>query len=139
MWNQQNLILNKKVENNKINISLDNKSIVIILLSLIVVGLIFFNNSGRDIKEYEQEINNLNKKNKELLLDNDSIKNLNLVLSKDIIDLNIKVDFINSKLIANEGLIKKLKNKKSEIPTNVNVMDADGIASGITDYLKRRD
>ena len=139
MWNQQNLILNKKVENNKINISLDNKSIVIILLSLIVVGLIFFNNSGRDIKEYEQEINNLNKKNKELLLDNDSIKNLNLVLSKDIIDLNIKVDFINSKLIANEGLIKKLKNKKSEIPTNVNVMDADGVASGITDYLKRRD
>lgn len=127
------------MENNKINISLDNKSIVIILLSLIVVGLIFFNNSGRDIKEYEQEINNLNKKNKELLLDNDSIKNLNLVLSKDIIDLNIKVDFINSKLIANEGLIKKLKNKKSEIPTNVNVMDADGVASGITDYLKRRD
>lgn len=127
------------MENNKINISLDSKSIVIILLSLIVVGLIFFNNSGRDIKKYEQEISNLNKKNKELLLNNDSIKNLNLVLTKDIIDLNIKVDFINSQLIENEGLIKRLKNKKSEIPTNVNVMDADGVASGITDYLKRRD
>ena len=127
------------MENNKINISLDSKSIVIILLSLIVVGLIFFNNSGRDIKKYEQEISNLNKKNKELLLNNDSIKNLNLVLTKDIIDLNIKVDFINSQLIENEGLIKRLKNKKSEIPTNVIVMDADGVASGITDYLKRRD
>jgi hypothetical protein len=127
------------VEYNKVYLSLDIKSIVIILLSLLVVGLIFFNNSGKDIKKYEQEIGNLNTKNKELLLDNDSIKNLNLVLSKDINDLNIKIDEINTQIVENEDLIKRLKKKKSEIPTNVNVMDADGVASGISDYLKRRD
>ena len=127
------------MEYNKVYLSLDIKSIVIVLLSLLVVGLIFFNNSGKDIKKYEQEIGNLNTKNKELLLDNDSIKNLNLVLSKDINDLNIKIDEINTQIVENEDLIKRLKKKKSEIPTNVNVMDADGVASGISDYLKRRD
>ena len=127
------------MEYNKVYLTLDIKSIVIILLSLLVVGLIFFNNSGKDIKKYEQEIGNLNTKNKELLLDNDSIKNLNLVLSKDINDLNIKIDEINTQIVENEDLIKRLKKKKSEIPTNVNVMYADGVASGISDYLKRRD
>ena len=127
------------MEYNKVYLTLDIKSIVIILLSLLVVGLIFFNNSGKDIKKYEQEIGNLNTKNKELLLDNDSIKNLNLVLSKDINDLNNKIDEINTQIVENEDLIKRLKKKKNEIPTNVNVMDADGVASGISDYLKRRD
>jgi hypothetical protein len=127
------------VDYNKNHIILDIKSIIIILLSLLVVGLVIFNHSGKDIEKYEQELGNLNNKNKELLFINDSLKNLNLVLSKDIIYLNNKVDDINLKLIDNEGLIKRLKNKKSEIPTNVNVMDADGVASGISDYLKRRD
>jgi hypothetical protein len=127
------------VENNKINIIIDIKSIVIILLTLLVVGLIFFKNSDKDIEKYRQEIDNLNKVNKELLLNNDSLKNLNLELSKDIIKLNDKIDDINIILESNESLINRLKKRKSEIPTNVNVMDADGVASGISDYLKRRD
>jgi hypothetical protein len=127
------------VENNKINIFIDKKTIVIILLSLLVVGLIFFKNSDKDIEKYKLEIENLNKVNKELLLNNDSLKNLNSELSKDIINLNDKIDDINLILESNESLIKRLKKRKSEIPTNVNVMDADGVASGISDYLKRRD
>ena len=67
------------------------------------------------------------------------MKNLNLELSKDIINLNDKIGDINLILESNESLIKRLKKRKSEIPTNVNVMDADGVTSGITDYLKRRD
>lgn len=112
---------------------------MIILLSLLVVGLIFFKNSDKDIEKYKLEIENLNKVNKELLLNNDSLKNLNSELSKDIINLNDKIDDINLILESNESLIKRLKKRKSEIPTNVNVMDADGVASGISDYLKRRD
>jgi DNA repair exonuclease SbcCD ATPase subunit len=127
------------VENNKINIFIDKKTIVIILLSLVVVGLIFLKNFDKDIEKYRQEIDNLNKVNKELLLNNDSLKNLNSELSKDIINLNDKIDDINLILESNESLIKRLKKRKSEIPTNVNVMDADGVASGISDYLKRRD
>lgn len=127
------------MENNKINILIDIKSIVIILLSLLIVGLIFLKNTNKDIENYGQEIDNLNKVNKELLLNNDSLKNLNLELSKDIINLNDKIGDINLILESNESLIKRLKKRKSEIPTNVNVMDADGVTSGITDYLKRRD
>lgn len=127
------------MENNKINIFIDKKTIVIILLSLVVVGLIFLKNFDKDIEKYRQEIDNLNKVNKELLLNNDSLKNLNSELSKDIINLNDKIDDINLILESNESLIKRLKKRKSEIPTNVNVMDADGVASGISDYLKRRD
>lgn len=112
---------------------------MIILLSLLIVGLIFLKNTNKDIENYGQEIDNLNKVNKELLLNNDSLKNLNLVLSKDIINLNDKIGDINLILESNESLIKRLKKRKSEIPTNVNVMDADGVASGISDYLKRRD
>jgi flagellar basal body-associated protein FliL len=54
------------VENNKINIFIDIKTIVIILLSLLVVGLIFFNNSGKDIEKYRQEIDNLKNEFKNL-------------------------------------------------------------------------
>jgi predicted nucleic acid-binding Zn-ribbon protein len=115
------------VDNNKKNIIIDIKTIVIIL-----------NNSDKEIEKYQQEITNLNTKNKELLLYNDSLENLNLLLSNDVTNLNNKIDDINLKLISNEGLIRRLKNKKGEILTNVNVMDADGVASGISDYLKRR-
>lgn len=132
------MTLNKKVDNNKKNIIIDIKTIVIILLLILVSGLIFFNNSDKEIEKYQQEITNLNTKNKELLLYNDSLKNLNLLLSNDVTNLNNKIDDINLKLISNEGLIRRLKNKKGEILTNVNVMDADGVASGISDYLKRR-
>lgn len=126
------------MDNNKKNIIIDIKTIVIILLLILVSGLIFFNNSDKEIEKYQQEIINLNTKNKELLLYNDSLKNLNLLLSNDVTNLNNKIDDINLKLISNEGLIRRLKNKKGEILTNVNVMDADGVASGISDYLKRR-
>ncbi len=132
------MTLNKKVDNNKKNIIIDIKTIVIILLLILVSGLIFFNNSDKEIEKYQQEITNLNTKNKELLLYNDSLENLNLLLSNDVTNLNNKIDDINLKLISNEGLIRRLKNKKGEILTNVNVMDADGVASGISDYLKRR-
>lgn len=131
------MTLNKKVDNNKKNIIIDIKTIVIILLLILVSGLIFFNNSDKEIEKYQQEITNLNSKNKELLLDNDSIKKLNLSLSNDIFILNKKIDDIDKELIENESLIKKLKKIKGEILTNVNDMDANGVASGISDYLKR--
>lgn len=132
------MILNKKVENNKIYITLDVKTIIIILLSLTVIGLLVFINSGDGVERYEQQIKNLNDKNKELLLDNDSIKKINSELSKDIINLNTKIGEINLQLDENKDLINRLKKRKGEILTNVDVMDADGVASGISDYLKRR-
>ena len=139
MLNQQNLILNKKVENNKYYITFDIKSIIILILSLVIVGIILFNPSKKEINKYETEINNLNKKNKELLFKNDSLKNVNRQLGNDILILTKKIDDINTELEDNENLIKRLKKKKGEIFSNVNSMDANGVTSNISDYLKRRD
>jgi len=137
--NQQNLILNKKVENNKYYITFDIKSIIILILSLVIVGIILFNPSKKEINKYETEINNLNKKNKELLFKNDSLKNVNRQLGNDILILTKKIDDINIELEDNENLIKRLKKKKGEIFSNVNSMDANGVTRSLTDYLKRRD
>ena len=102
------------MEYNKVYLTLDIKSIVIILLSLLVVGLIFFNNSGKDIKKYEQEIGNLNTKNKELLLDKDSIKNLNLVLSKDINSNILSYNkVLNSAMTMENAEIMEIENTES--------------------------
>ncbi len=139
MLNQQNLILNKKVENNKYYITFDIKSIIILILSLVIVGIILFNPSKKEINKYETEINNLNKKNKELLFKNDSLKNVNRQLGNDILILTKKIDDINIELEDNENLIKRLKKKKGEIFSNVNSMDANGVTRSLTDYLKRRD
>ncbi len=139
MLNQQNLILNKKVENNKYYITFDIKSIIILILSLVIVGIILFNPSKKEINKYETEINNLNKKNKELLFKNDSLKNVNRQLGNDILILTKKIDDINIELEDNENLIKRLKKKKGEIFSNVNSMDANGVTRSLSDYLKRRD
>lgn len=133
------MILNKRVENNKVYFNLDLKSIVIILLGLVVVGMILFRPSKTDVNKFQSEIDSLNNKNKELIYKNDSLKSLNEKISKDIIVLTKKVDEINTQLDSNENLIKKLKKKKGEIFSNVNSMDADGVTRSLTDYLKRRD
>jgi len=103
------------------------------------VGIILFNPSKKEIYKYETEINNLNKKNKELLFKNDSLKNVNRQLGNDILILTKKIDDINIELEDNENLIKRLKKKKGEIFSNVNSMDANGVTRSLTDYLKRRD
>jgi uncharacterized coiled-coil DUF342 family protein len=127
------------VENNKVYFNLDLKSIIIILLGLVLIGMILFRPSNTDVNKFQSEIDNLNNKNKELIYKNDSLKSLNEKISKDIIILTKKVDEINTELDSNETLIKKLKKKKGEIFSNVNSMDADGVTRIITDYLKRRD
>lgn len=127
------------MENNKVYFNLDLKSIIIILLGLVLVGMILFRPSNTDVNKFQSEIDNLNNKNKELIYKNDSLKSLNEKISKDIIILTKKVDEINTELDSNETLIKKLKKKKGEIFSNVNSMDADGVTRSITDYLKRRD
>jgi len=127
------------VENNKYYITFDIKSIIILILSLVIVGIILFNPSKKEINKYETEINNLNKKNKELLFKNDSLKNVNRQLGNDILILTKKIDDINIELEDNENLIKRLKKKKGEIFSNVNSMDANGVTRSLTDYLKRRD
>ena len=117
---------------------IDIKSIFILVLGVALVLAILFRPS-KDIYKYEEEINLLNHQNEMLLGNNDSISLLNEKLIKDIIVLEEDIEDINVKLKYSDTQIKKLKNKKNEVYSNVIIMDANGVTSNISEYLRRRD
>jgi len=117
---------------------IDIKSIFILVLGVALVLAILFRPS-KDINKYEEEINLLNHQNEMLLGNNDSISLLNEKLIKDIIVLEEDIEDINVKLKYSDTQIKKLKNKKNEVYSNVIIMDANGVTSNISEYLRRRD
>lgn len=117
---------------------IDIKTGFIIVLGLIIIFMILFRPS-KDINNYENEIEKLNAINNELLDRNDSLKHKNNILEKQICVLEFNVESVNNSLDKNQIEIKRLKNKKGEIFNYVNSMDANGVTSGFSDYLKRRD
>ena len=117
--------------------NIDIKTIIIVLLGLIIIFMLLFRPS-KDINMYEEEINILNQENKMLIDINDSIILLNNNLHTEIENLNQSVDSVNLVLNKNEEEINKLKRKKGEIYKHVNSMDANGVTSGLSDYLNRK-
>lgn len=117
---------------------IDIKTGFIIVLGLIIIFMILFKPS-KYINGNDSEIEKLNVINKELLDRNDSLKHKNVILEKQICVLESSVESVNNSLDNNQREIKRLKNKKGEIFNYVNSMDANGVTSGFSDYLKRRD
>ena len=120
------------------NFKIDIKTGFIIVLGLIIIFMIIFRPS-KEINNYENEIERLNVRNKELFDRNDSLKLINNVLEKQIGILETNVESVNNSLGNNQKEINRLKNKKGEIFNYVNSMDVNGVTSGFSDYLKRRD
>jgi len=116
---------------------IDIKIIFILVLGVALVLSILLRPS-KDINKYEEEINLLNHQNEMLLGNNDSISLLNEKLIKDIIVLEENVEVVNVKLKYSDTQIKKLKNKKNEVYSNVIIMDANSVTINISEYLKRR-
>ena len=90
------------------------------------------------IEEYENEINILKKKNKELLISNDSIVALNKKLEEEIQQILFTIDSTEALLRNTEITLKELERKRDEIPDIVDNLDSDGVTESISDYLKRR-
>ena len=90
------------------------------------------------IEEYENEINILKKKNKELLISNDSIVALNKKLEEEIQQILFTIDSTEALLRNTEIKLKELERKRDEIPDIVDNLDSDGVTESISDYLKRR-
>ena len=115
---------------------LDAKTITILILTLILVFFILFKGTPES-NDYEDEIEKLQKENKELLKNNDSLKQNN-------IELDLKIDSINKVVVKNERLIEKtqseldkLNKKRNETTNNVYRLSASGVANSLTDYLER--
>lgn len=116
---------------------IDIKTIFILVLGAAVILLLIFGQS-KEVNPHEEEILILKTQNKILLQDNDNISTINIKLMKDVVILEEDVEEINVKLEDSNKEIDKLKRKKNEIPSNVIVMDANGVTNNLADYLERR-
>ena len=116
---------------------IDIKTIFILVLGAAVILLLLFRPS-KDTNTHEEELLNLETRNKVLLQDNDSISSINIELMNDVVILEEDVEEINIKLEDSNKEIDKLKRKKNEIPSNVIIMDANDVTYNIADYLERR-
>jgi len=120
-----------------LNIQIDLKSILILVLGVALV-LSFIFRPSVPIEEYENEITLLKKQNKELLLSNDSIVELNKKLEVEIQQILFTIDSTEALLRNTELKLKELEEKRDEISDIVDNLNSDGVTESISDYLKRR-
>ena len=120
---------------NKINF-FDMKTILIILLSIIIIGMFLFGKNVID--KHEDEIKTLHIENETLLTTNDSLKNNNIKLDVILAEIDTKLDKNNEETNSVLTALGKLKGKKNEIPNYVSSLSANGTADALSKYLKDR-
>jgi len=116
---------------------LDAKTwLIIILTTLLVVVTILQPN--KKIDNYKDEIKALHQKNQKLMYSYDSIstenKKIDSILEKLYLELKDKEILI----ISYNKQITKLKNRANETNNRVNVLNADGVATEFSSYLKTK-
>lgn len=109
---------------------------IVILAVALILSLLF--RPSIPIDTYEDEINALKTQNKQLLLSNDSINNINNKLQEEINTILYAIDSTKVVLKETETKLAELEKKRNEIPNIINNMASDDITSNISDYLKRR-
>lgn len=116
---------------------MDTKNLFIILLAVgLILSFIFRPSKGIDL--YEKEINILKSENKTLILNNDTLLILNNSLSLEIQELINNIDSTQAKLNKTKTKIKDLENEKVKVSTYVNTLNADEVASELSNYLNKR-
>lgn len=113
------------------------KEILIIVLGVALV-LSFVFRPTKKIDYYEDEINALKQQNELLFSNNDSLKTKNGLLAQEISDILITIDSTEAKLADTENKLNDLEDGKGKISDNVRVLNADGVAGELTDYLNRK-
>lgn len=120
-----------------VNFKIDTKIIFILILAGALIASIIFR-PQKPIETYEDEINTLKEKNKQLILSNDSISHLNNKLQIEIDKILVVIDSTKVLLKGTEDKLENLEKKRNEVSNIVNSLHADDVASTISDYLKRR-
>jgi peptidoglycan hydrolase CwlO-like protein len=115
----------------------DTKTIIIMILAVLVI-ILMITNSKNNIYGYKKEIKELHEKNTKLRYEYDS-----LVVDNKRIDAELDKIYgvinITEKLVEQyDNRIKELKESKNETSNRVNVLNADGVASEFTNYIKKR-
>ena len=112
---------------------IDIKDLFIIILSVVLIGFINFTRK----KQTQPITDSFDKKNAELKIINDSLMSINGKLICDLELINIKIDSLKDKLEDNKTIIKKLNDKKHEIPKYINTLSGDDVASSISNIIEK--
>ena len=115
---------------------IDIKLVFILVLSLALI-ISFFVGQKNKIDYRKDEIEVLHAKNNELLKKNDSLATVNQILDKKIAKIDSIIKVNDMKISEKQSQIETLKRRKNEIPSHVNVLSANGVASSLSKYIER--
>jgi predicted RNase H-like nuclease (RuvC/YqgF family) len=93
---------------------------------------------NKKIETYKAEIKGLHEKNVKLIHTNDSLKAVNSEIDKELEKIYGIIRITEKLIVQYDNRINDLKNKQNETSNRVNVLNADGVASEFTDYIKKR-
>jgi hypothetical protein len=114
----------------------DSKTILIIILGMLLVFFIFFKKPPM-VETHEMEIKKLQKENKLLKNNNDSLKVANFKLDGEIGIIRAKLTVNEKVLNDTQKQLDKLNKRRNETSIKVNGLSANGVASSLSDYLER--
>ena len=116
---------------------LDTKSIIIIILTTLLLIFTVFQ-PNKKIDTYKNEIKELKLKNEKLLYSYDSLKNENKKIDFKLKKLYLIIGDKEKIIITYNNKIEYYKRKQNEIPTKIKLLNADGVATEFTNYIKTK-
>jgi chromosome segregation ATPase len=116
---------------------LDNKSyIILILIAILLVSII--TRPGNKINYYKKEISELKLKNQKLLYSYDSLRNENRIIDTKLKLLYLIIEEKEKTISSYNDKIEYYKRKQNEIPSKIKFLNADGVATEFTNYIKTK-
>ena len=117
--------------------TLDIKSIIIIILTTLLLIFTVLQ-PNRKINEYKDEIKILHQNNKKLLHTSDSLKIVNQRIGLELNKIYDVIKLHETLITKYNNTINDLKKQQDETRNRVNVLNADGVATEFTNYIKKR-
>lgn len=115
----------------------DAKTIIIMILAVLVI-IIMVVNSKNNVYGYKKEIKELHEKNTQLRYKFDSLTVENKKIDAELDKIYGVIDITKKLIEQYDNRIKELKQSKNETSNRVNVLNANGVASEFTNYIKKR-
>jgi division protein CdvB (Snf7/Vps24/ESCRT-III family) len=112
------------------------KDYFIIILGAAVI-IAFMLGQRRTIDYREGELQKLHQANEALQANNDSLAKVNKDLDNQIAKIHTEIAVKEAELRQSNKEITRLNNRRNEIPTNVNHLSGNGVATELSNYIAR--
>lgn len=114
----------------------DGKTINILILAGLIIGMFFF--EEKKIDKHKEEIKALHEQNDSLLVKNRELKKDNAKLDTLLVQIDAKLVQNNKDTDSVITELNDIKKKRNEIPNHVNTLSANATADELAKYLERR-